>query len=145
MKSRRAAIVAIFCAIGCCSCTSQPRIGDVWSTKHTETVSPADQDLYGMDRASHIRVVPHPLSPGQTREEFFVAWGGSAVELVKFEFRQPNVPDKILVQTATPSGHHWSRFVVAGDDYSNGGPVSAWRVSLWRGDELLAEKHSALW
>ena len=36
-------------------------------------------------------------------------------------------------------------FEVRGDDFVNGGPVSAWRVSLWSGDRLLAERKSALW
>jgi len=143
--ARQATIVALICSIGLCSCAGPARVGDVWSTKHTETISQADRDLFGMDRASHLRVESQLLSPNDTREEFLVTWAGSAVQLVKFEYRQPNVPDKIQVQTFTPAGRHSNKFAVAGDDYTNGGSVSAWRVSLWNQDQLLAEKTSALW
>jgi len=117
----------------------------VWSTKHALTIEKADQGFFGTDRASHIRVVSEPLSPEQTREEFYVTWAGAGVQLIKFEYRQPNVPDKIMVQTAQPTGRHWCQFVIAGDDYVNGGSVSAWRVSLWNEERLLAEKKSSLW
>jgi hypothetical protein len=36
-------------------------------------------------------------------------------------------------------------FSIRGEDFRAGGLVSAWRVSLWDGDTLLAEKKSVLW
>ena len=40
---------------------------------------------------------------------------------------------------------HWSSLVFKGDDYKSFGEVTAWRVTLWDGDQLLAEQKSFLW
>ncbi len=40
---------------------------------------------------------------------------------------------------------HWSSFVFNGDDYKSFGEVTAWRVTLWDGDQLLGEQKSFLW
>jgi hypothetical protein len=128
-----------------CSCASTPRVGEVDGTQFTETISKANQTLFINDRASHLRVQSDPLPPAQQREEYYVTWRGAGIQLVKFEYRQVNVPDKIQVQTASATNRHSTVFTVAGDDFHNGGPISAWRVSLWDGDRLLAERKSVLW
>lgn len=38
-----------------------------------------------------------------------------------------------------------TRFAVIGEEYSTNGPVTAWRVSLVRGKQVLAESKSYLW
>ena len=58
---------------------------------------------------------------------------------------QPSTPSNREPSTPTP---HWHVFSVRGEDFANGGPVSAWRVSLWSGgtnSTLLAEQTSAIW
>ena len=40
---------------------------------------------------------------------------------------------------------HWSSLVLKGDDYKSFGEVTAWRVTLWDGDQLLGEQKSFLW
>jgi len=40
---------------------------------------------------------------------------------------------------------HWSSLVFKGDDYQSFGEVTAWRVTLWDGDQLLGEQKSFLW
>ncbi len=40
---------------------------------------------------------------------------------------------------------HWSSLVFKGDDYKSFGEVTAWRVTLWDGDQLLGEQKSFLW
>jgi hypothetical protein len=128
------------------ACAAPPaRVADVWSVTRTETIPEADRDLFGMDRASHLRVESTPLPLSQQRQEFYVAWSGAGVRLVRFEYRQANAPDTVSVQTAPAAGRRSTVFTVAGDDYHNGGPVSAWRVTLWDADRLLAEKKSMLW
>ena len=136
-----AGIAAVLCA--CAHQTAQVR--DVEGTKYSETIGKSDRTLFGTDRASRIRVDPKPLPKSQQREEYFVSWRGGDVRLVKFEYRQVNIPDKILVQSLTPAGQSWNVFTVAGEDFLNGGSISAWRVSLWDGDRLLAERKSVLW
>ena len=140
------AAVAMVFVLGLCSCAQQgTRVRDVEGRQYKETIGKADNALYVTDRASHLRVEPRPLPHAERREEYYVTWSGSGISQVKFEYRQVNIPDKILVQTVSPTDKHWNIFTVAGDDFSNGGPISAWRVSLWDGDRLLAERKSVLW
>jgi hypothetical protein len=39
----------------------------------------------------------------------------------------------------------WSWLLLEGQAYQDFGRLSAWRASLWRGDQLLAEQKSFLW
>ena len=39
----------------------------------------------------------------------------------------------------------WTNIILTGDDYRNLGTVTAWRVTLWDGDQLLSEQKSFLW
>ncbi len=40
---------------------------------------------------------------------------------------------------------HWSKITIAGENYKNLGEITAWRVTLWAGDELIGEQKSFLW
>ena len=145
MKSTEVVMAVGVAAVLCACAHPAAQVRDVEGTQYTETIGKGDRVLFGTDRASRIRVEAKPLPPSQQREEYFVSWRGRDVRLVKFEYRQVNVPDKIQFQTVTPANHLWNAFAVAGDDYLKGGPISAWRVSLWDGDRLLAERTSVLW
>jgi len=149
-----------------CATSTQPRVVEVTATRRTKTVERADKDLFLTDRASIIDFQPQPLPPSEQREEFFVRWTGAGVDTVKFEYRQANVPNTVMEQTCAPQAGSWHVFEIRGDDFINGGPVTAWRVSLWNGAQprseqgqprleqgqprsergkLLAETKSALW
>lgn len=39
----------------------------------------------------------------------------------------------------------WTEVKFAGEEFKQFGPVVAWRVSLWQGDEMLAKHQSFLW
>jgi hypothetical protein len=39
----------------------------------------------------------------------------------------------------------WNELALTGDDYKAFGEVTAWRVTLWENDQLLAEQTSYLW
>ena len=64
---------------------------------------------------------------------------------MKFEYRQVAKPDVVFEKTYTPHGNTSNVFQVRGEDFRAGGTVSAWRVSLWSGDQLMAERKSFLW
>jgi hypothetical protein len=145
MKRTEVLLVMGMVAI-CGACASRtPHVRQVEGSQYKEDVGKADRYLFASDRASHLRVNPKPLPPALQREEYYVTWSGVGVGQVKFEYRQVNIPDKTLVQTASPTNQHWCTFTVAGDDFIKGGPISAWRVSLWDGDRSLAEQKSVLW
>jgi hypothetical protein len=78
-------------------------------------------------------------------EEFYVVWTGADISLVKFEYRQVRLPEKIFALSYVPTARRSHVFEVAGNDFRKGGKVSAWRVTLWRGATMIAEKQSALW
>ena len=126
--------------LGCAS----PRVVEVMSQTRLQDVDLVDKPLFERDRASRIRFEPEALPADAQRQEFFVRWSGTA-GLVKFEYRQVDKPNTIEEQTYTPQGDRAKVFEVRGEEFRAGGLVSAWRVSLWDGDTLLAEKKSALW
>ena len=39
----------------------------------------------------------------------------------------------------------WTSLTLAGDEFKNFGAVTAWRATLWNGDQLLGEEKSFLW
>jgi len=139
-----------FLAIGC---STTPRVLEVSSRTRLRNVDPIDEDLFVNDQASRIRYVLYDLSIDQQREEFYVRWrpaptsrsGPRSISLVKFEYRQIARPNVIGEQTCVPHQDTANLFQVRGEEFRSGGSVSAWRVSLWDGDHLVAEKKSFLW
>jgi hypothetical protein len=145
MKHRSLAL-AVGVAVAWAGCAHpSPRVGEVLGTKHTENIDKPDHTLFVNDHASHLRVEVVILPAAERSQEYYVPWRGTGVRLVKFEYRQVNVPDQIQVQTVSPTNQHSAVFRVVGDDFINGGAISAWHVSLWDGDKLLAERKSVLW
>jgi hypothetical protein len=51
----------------------------------------------------------------------------------------------IFTKTYLPHGDMAHLFQVRGEEFRSGGSVSAWRVTLWNGDQLVATKKSVLW
>lgn len=83
--------------------------------------------------------------PRAASEDVYVAWASSAIDSIKLEYRQVNAPGKISEQIAPATRRQWTTFNISTNDVTRNGPISAWRVTLWRGDEQLAEKKSVLW
>jgi hypothetical protein len=130
------------CLLTACS---TPRVLEVSSRTRLQNVDPADQDLFLYDKASRIRYELRDLGIDQQREEFYIRWRPASVGLVKFEYRQIGKPNRIGEQSYVPHRDATRVFQVQGEEFRSGGRVSAWRVSLWDGDRLLAEKRSFLW
>ncbi len=153
------AMVATFLTLACSITT--PRVLEVTSRTRLKDIDPVDEDLFADDRASRIQYEPRDLGIDAQREEFYVRWtapptprpaptsgSGSrlvSVDRVKFEYRQVAKPNTIFEQDYVPHGESSKLFAVRGEDFRSGGSVSAWRVSLWDNDQLVAEKKSFLW
>jgi hypothetical protein len=59
-----------------------------------------------------------------------------------------NLPRQIVQEKIVqPTGRfsQWNQFVLSGRQYKLFGEVTAWRVSLWDEDDLVAEQKSFLW
>jgi hypothetical protein len=52
-----------------------------------------------------------------------------------------------LEKPVEPRGRysHWNQFDLIGEAYKEFGEVTAWRVTLWEGSQLLGEQKSFLW
>src|SRR4029077_731090 len=130
--------------LAACS-TSGPRVLEVTSRTRLRDVGIADREYFIEDRASLIRYQPQDLSIDDQREEFYVRWTPRTVSLVKFEYRQVGKPGEVFEETYAPHRDARKLFEVRGEQFRSGGVVSAWRVSLWDGDKVVAEEKSVLW
>ena len=52
-----------------------------------------------------------------------------------------------LEKPVEPGGRfsHWTEVPMIGEEYRNFGQITAWRVTLWEGTQLLGEQKSFLW
>lgn len=86
---------------------------------------------------------------------YAVQWktrGGAFEPLkIRVELRgaaEGNLPkQEILEERVEPTGRfsRWTYLDLTGDRYKAFGEVTAWRVTLWEGDQLLGEQRSFLW
>jgi hypothetical protein len=53
----------------------------------------------------------------------------------------------LLEEPVRPRGlfSNWSHTTLTGEEYEKFGELSAWRATLWEGDQLIAEQKSFLW
>jgi len=115
--------------------------------KHALSPSLYERDAY----QAYLR--KHPEKRGGMR--FDVEWKthGGVFEPVKLrvELRgiaRGDVPGATTLETSLKPGgwfNHWACLKLAGEDYRKFGDVTAWRVTLWEGDQLLSEQKSFLW
>ncbi len=58
-----------------------------------------------------------------------------------------NLPSERMVESAMKggSGSRWTTITLSREDYAALGEMTAWRVTLWAGDELIGEQKSFLW
>jgi hypothetical protein len=114
--------------------------------RHSLSPSLYERDAY----QAYLRL--HPDKRSALR--FDVNWKakhlGSEKPLLRIELRssggnaaKPLVLEKSVRPPRFFSG--WSSLLLEGDAYRNFGQVLAWRVTLWLGEDLLAEQKSFLW
>ena len=114
---------------------------------HALSPSLFDRDAY----QGYLRL--HPLERSGIR--FAVQWkthGPAWDQLkVRVEFRgsaHGELPAvHVLEEVVQPAGwfSKWSSLKITGDEYTKLGELTAWRVTLWEGDQLLGEQKSFLW
>ena len=154
-RARRSALLRVpplslplvfVCMVFSLGCSTVPRVIEVSSRTRLQDVGPAEEKaFFGYDEASRFRYEPQDLSIEDQREKFYVHWTPASISLVKFEYRQVAKAATLFEKTYTPHGDVAKTFEVRGEDFRAGGSVSAWRVTLWNGDQLVAEKKSVLW
>ena len=61
---------------------------------------------------------------------------------------QGNLPNRLVIDKPVKAGgwfSHWTSVRLTGENYKAIGEVTAWRVRLWEGQQLLSEQKSFLW
>lgn len=85
---------------------------------------------------------------------FDINWRVRSVKQTNFRLKlelrgiaQGNLPRQKTLERQVTGGSsaRWAQIRLAGEDYRELGEITAWRVTLWEGDELLAEQASFLW
>lgn len=119
MRTRVLGLLCLLATTGCA--TNRPRVVEVSAKRYDHNAA----------------------RPG---EAYFVSWSPSTISMVKFEYRQVRTPNKIIEQRCTDAVRPCATFEIRGAPFASGGPVSAWRVSLWTDDNTcVAEQKSTLW
>ena len=114
--------------------------------RHALSPSLYDRDAY------QARLRQHPDQRSGVR--FDVQWkakqtGGAALKL-RAELRgiaHGNLPRQKVLEQEVKAGvfSKWTALLLGGADYKDFGEVTAWRVTLWDGDQLLGAQQSFLW
>lgn len=118
--------------------------------KGRNSLSPSlyERDVYQMSLREH------PERRSAIR--FYIQWKSKTPVweplLVRVELRgiaAGKLPrQKVLEQTITNPGgplSHWVTITLGREDYKKFGSVTAWRVTLWEGSELVGKQQSFLW
>jgi hypothetical protein len=115
--------------------------------RNSLTPSLFERDVY-QDKLRH-----HPENRSALR--FCIQWkakGHAAAQLkIRVEVRgvpQKNTPREVVFeqQVKAPTRFsRWTKVSLSGEAYKKFGEMTAWRVTLWEGDKMLAEQKSFLW
>jgi hypothetical protein len=91
----------------------------------------------------------------RTALRFVVQWKAEVTQTNQWKLRvelrgavQGAVPGQTTLEMSLPLHHglsRWDSLVLGGDQYKTFGDVTAWRVTLWNGDQLVDEQKSFLW
>jgi len=140
----------------CCSLSAQAESAQILKVlphyldlEGRESLSPS---LYERDAYQFI-LRHHPEQRSALR--FDINWKakrqGTEKLILRLELRSSNKEvlqaPLVLERPVRPRRwfSRWNSLLLEGDDYRQFGQVLAWRVSLWRGDQLLADQKSFLW
>lgn len=143
-------LVAIFCAGN----SAQAATGKVFKVlpqyldlKGRAAVSPSlfERDLY------QIRLRERPAE--RAGLQFCIQWKAAAPGDLKLRVEARGVMSgksaaAITVEEPVKRGSrfsHWTTIVISAEDYKQLETLTAWRVTLWDGDQLIGEQKSFLW
>jgi len=147
---RRLILVAVTALLASCA-SRQPLV--VKQSTLRDTVADFGQDP--MIRGEKLRRLHGAIGVNEQAQRlgqyYTVIWHDEAVgtpaEIV-FEYQQGGSGSRVKKQTRTfdPSATTGqTEFSIIGDNYTKGGKVLAWRISLHRGGREIASQRSYLW
>lgn len=112
--------------------------------RHTLSPSLYERDAY----QAELRRQPELASALR----FDVQWKGVGLKRdglkLRLELRVSGEPSTIILEESVkPKGlfSHWNSLKLEGEAFKLAGKVTAWRATLWQGEEMVAEQKSFLW
>lgn len=114
---------------------------------HTLSPSLYERDAY----QARLRRQPQERSAIRFDVQWKITKPGKAPHKLQVELRgvaEGNLPKQKIMEKPVRAGgwfSQWSSLTFGGDEYQQFGEVTAWRVTLWEGDLVLAEQKSFLW
>lgn len=114
--------------------------------RHTLSPSLYDRDAY------QAELRKHPEKRSGVR--FDILWRGRSIgpelAVLRVELRgtaRGDLPTQTKLETEVliTGTSHWARLTLTGEKYQEFGEITAWRVTLWVGDQLIGEQKSFLW
>lgn len=114
--------------------------------RHTLSPSLYDRDAY----QALLRKNPAKVSGLRFDIQWRARGAAKETAVLRVEMRgtaKGNLPSEIKLETTvkiTGTGH-WAVLKLDGEKYKEFGEVTAWRVTLWAGDDMIGEQKSFLW
>jgi len=115
--------------------------------RHTLSPSLYERDAY----QAFLRIHTNEVSGMRFAIQWQASGKSSAPLKLRIEARgtaKGDLPSRtVLEREVKPGGwfSHWIYVPLTGEDYKKFGSLTAWRVTLWEGDQLLSEQSSFLW
>jgi hypothetical protein len=114
--------------------------------RHSVSPSLYDRDAY------QAQLRQHPEQRSGIRFDILWRGRGKAKETARLQVElrgtaKGNLPSETKLETdvVITGTSHWASLKLDGENYKKFGEVTAWRVTLWSGDQLLGEQKSFLW
>lgn len=114
--------------------------------RHTLSPSLYDRDAY------QAELRKNPAKRSGVR--FDILWRGRSatrqLATLRVELRgaaKGDLPTQTILETEVliTGTSHWAQLTLAGEKYQNFGEITAWRATLWVGEEQIGEQKSFLW
>jgi hypothetical protein len=146
------AILILACAVATAGAADSGKIVKVLplylDLKGRDAISPSlfDRDAY--------QAQLHEQQTNISAIRFDVLWKASAGKNTNVTLRAElrgiatnGFPKQAIVESnvAPHFFRHWTALTLHGEDFKNFGSLVAWKITLLKGDELLAEQKSFLW
>ena len=113
--------------------------------RHALSPSLYDRDAY----QAQLRANPTTRSALRFDVKLRVRGGVYGKLLLRVEMRgiaTGNLPRQAIIgQELKSADPGWTSITLKGEEYKKLGEVTAWRVTLWEGDQMIGEQKSFLW
>src|ERR1041384_6606704 len=144
--------VSLWLCSGCCLQAASARIIKVLphyldqEGRHSLSPSLYERDAY----QAFLRENPDKRSALRFDVNWKAKRSGSEKLRLRIELRSSgrDFSEPIVLERAVRPArffHTWSSLVLDGDQYRDFGRLIAWRATVWRGEQMLAEQKSFLW